>query len=226
MRWITRYGKLVLCAIGISALGVTLASTGSIAAMASQGTTSPSVVVANSSSQPVPTSPVGTTQISGSVTVSNTPTVNVAAMPTVSLGTGTVMTLHDARRAVTIWASGADGDSFSTNFGTGAGSPPTPYVVPAGQRVVVESVAASCFVPTGEPLNVALSQVPQFGTQFAFHLPLVAKPYTANGVDYYSVMTDFRIYLNPGDQLLLFASRVGTGIFECHAVVNGYTVDL
>lgn len=102
------------------------------------------VLVTNTSSNPVPTTAVGTTNVAGSVGISgtpnmsvvNTPTVNIASMPavtgTVSLsGTGTVQDADQPARQPFQATVTVNLNNFTY----------TSVPIPAGKRLVIEYVA-------------------------------------------------------------------------------------
>src|SRR5436309_1522867 len=103
------------------------------------------VVVVNTTANPVPTAPQGTTPISGNVGITGTPNVNVTNTPTVTLAPGASVRDADnpARQPIAFnnGVSLLDGhESGQANLGT----------VPLGKRMVIELATASLEVPIGQ----------------------------------------------------------------------------
>ena len=165
MQMIQRYGKLILGVFGISTLGVVFASTGSVRSYADDGRQTSSVIVANTASQPVPTTAVGTTQITGGVAITNTPNVNVA---------GPVTVVPDARRAVTLAAPFKfTATDKAVEIDLVAPGTSQPYQVPAGQRFVLESISFVCVQLTDRSSFIQLQDVAPDGAALLYNLPSV-----------------------------------------------------
>jgi hypothetical protein len=151
----------------VGAFVLTMPSTGASAPPAPAA----NVNVVNTPTNPVPTAAQGTTAVTGSVDISGTPTVSLAAGTTVGIsGTPTVGLASNARVAINSAATVpvfvrsvddavrelfhmqtnmtlADGDIGTTAF----------FHVPDGKRLIIEHVSASGIIPAGQKLQLNLS---------------------------------------------------------------------
>jgi hypothetical protein len=113
----------------------------------------------------------------------------------------------------------ADGQpgAFAT-FGDANG----PYTVPAGKRLVVESISAQFNLPTGQKPTDLLFLTTINGRQSGFTaLPVFSS--SANGTDFFQVATNFTAYVDPGTQLQVLCDRSSTtGAAACFVLVMGH----
>src|SRR5438067_1397465 len=96
------------------------------------------VTVINHASQPVPTAAQGTTQVNGTVQVTNSPTVRLAAGTSVSLDGVVSVRSAEVAQPVRI-AFGALGGNGGNDIVSNV------YAVPAGKRLVIEDLSAKAF---------------------------------------------------------------------------------
>jgi hypothetical protein len=113
----------------------------------------------------------------------------------------------------------ADGQpgAFAT-FGDANG----PYTVPAGKRLVVESISAQFNLPTGQKPTDLLFLTTINGRQAGFTaLPIFSS--SANGTDFFQVAANFTAYVDPGTQLQVLCDRSSTtGAAACFVLVMGH----
>jgi hypothetical protein len=132
--------------------------------------------------------------VSTLVTVANT-----AANPV-----PTVATDNPARQAVELQAivTVVDGEFYDSAYFESFGTT-SPYTVPAGQRLVVESVTGSIGVPSGQtPLATQIylgNGVEMF--------PAASFQGTSDGVNSYSFATQYTTYMSPGVQAQVTLNR-------------------
>jgi hypothetical protein len=194
------------------------------------------VVVTNKTTEPVPTAAQGTTQVSGSVTVSNTPTVKVSALPAVSIsGTPNVSISNlpltndgssanaavafksvdeDARQAVNI--------PLQCSTSNGAQTCSASFNVPAAKQLVIEYVSMFSF-GFGSP-NPAYAQITASagGATGNYFIPRGdATPFSNTYVSSMPV----RIYAGGGTTVTMTGVQAGNGAtFE--VALSGHYVDL
>ena len=117
------------------------------------------VTVDNTAANPVPTVAQGTTQIAGSVTVVNTPTVNIGTLPPLQIASA-------ATQFVQVSGVGTSGiGDFNLSS--------TLYTVPAGKLLVVETVSVQGTLDHGTQATCQLGIYNPgsfLGTFFAFPL--------------------------------------------------------
>jgi hypothetical protein len=199
------------------------------------------VVVVNTSGQPVPTAAQGTTTVSGTVNVGNTPNVNVANTPSVNVantpsvsitGTANVTTPLDNQFNPVPLAVSEEyhpfEDTYTITFaGNGAGFClfQTP---PQGTRIVVQEFdAAPGFVPFGldsgcKPLVIGL-KVAHIGTSHFFPATFMGTQ-TSTNRDFYATHQETRLYGDPGEvpQCTVNLTCFTQATYECH--ISGFMV--
>jgi hypothetical protein len=195
------------------------------------------VNVVNTASNPIPTLAQGTTTIAGNVSVTNTPTVNLASgasvnvtnTPTVNLASGAsiginnttanpvlVRSVDDAVRQIfqkqvdLIWADGTYGQN-------------TFFSVPSGKRLVIEHVSAIAHDLGQHP---TMFRVTTFaGGQQVIHF-LVSSSQGESGRQFVASQ-QMRIYADPGTGVVVGADReFNTGTGTATISVSGYLVDV
>jgi hypothetical protein len=180
------------------------------------------VTVTNTSSQPVPVTLQGTNAITGSVTVTNTPNVNVQNEVAVR------STDNPAQQAVQFATSFPL--NGSPNFG---GLKDDAYTVPAGKRLVIEYVATE-FILNGASstgrglLSVDVTNPGSFKTPHALGTSSEAVPCTGSQ-SCLVISKTVRIYAEPGAKIGFTASGTQTlppVLSFVSVVVNGHLVDL
>src|SRR5688572_4259245 len=176
----------LLTATGLAAL-VSILVLSNFGARQAQGSVIPQaervadVRVVNTTAEPVPVVTRGTTNVSGAVSVTNTPTVKVA--PGASFG---IDPSHNAVQianpeSAPIAARDVDfgrrpfHQSADFSFPDGAITRTTPIAIPAGKRLVIEYVSGLLAVPVGQNitkivLGVTLNQ--QFADHFVVRTPI------------------------------------------------------
>jgi hypothetical protein len=184
------------------------------------------VRVVNLSSQPVPTAAQGTTAISGAVSISNIPTVNLGTGNTVQLAytPNNPLPVRDAdpaRQPFQNWASDTQADG--TN-----GSTITIATVPAGKRLVIEFLSAVAQMPAGQHLVVCQINTiaPPFGG-LTHELLINQQPAFVNGDALFRASQQVRLYADPGSQVRALMTRdssQGQALFL--ATLSGYLVDV
>ena len=180
------------------------------------------VNVVKTSANPVPVTLEGTSTISGSVTITNTPSVNVI----------NGVTVRDADRPTNQPVHLA----FSANTTSGSGfqfwQANGVYTVPAGKRLVVEDVDAEIIVTPASNTGSTRANLEIFsGSSFFSH----AIGSTAQAVQCSLTQTCFslsratKIYLEPGSTLSFTASANLTqsgGFHVVRGTINGHLVDV
>ena len=207
-----------LIAISLAIMAITLALPRAHAAPASPP--GPSVTVANTTTDPVPVVQQGTTTVSGSVSITGTPTVNVANFPAGS-GTVNVSSTPNAPLFVRDVDNGRQPFQQSiTGRSTGDGVQATFDVVPAGKRLVIEFVSALMSLPTGQ--KIAFAAVSGNNAHYLTFSPLS----TLNGEDRFVISQPMRLYLNAGENPVVFFTRAAiTGDVKIDASISGYLID-
>jgi hypothetical protein len=112
------------------------------------------VVIVNTASQPVPTAAQGTTAVSGTVSISNAPTVNLASGTAVGIaGTPIVLDATLASQPINLFGS------FNLAHSVGEVGAADVFVVPAGKRFVVTYASFDGYLrfATGESALFSLS---------------------------------------------------------------------
>jgi hypothetical protein len=188
------------------------------------------VRVVNTREEPVPTVAQGTTAVSGSVSIANSPTVKMAQ--------GTIVGINPSNNAVQItnaesapvavrdvdFARQPFHQSAEFSFPDGAITRTTSITIPAGKRLVIEYVSGLLVVPTGQnitkiTLGVTLDQ------QFANHF-VARTPVGDSGFDneLFSVSQQMRVY---ADGLFINIQRgSATGTASGTVTLSGYLVDI
>jgi len=203
---------VVALALVVLAVGVNLGGTGRVIADAVKD-----VIVANTAAHPVPVTLQGTLPaISGNVAVTNTPTVNVASLPTVIFQNRD----EPARQPFQRFAS------FQMQApATGAGDT---FTVPAGKRLVIEYVSLRTNINTGANQVVSYSLSNQGGGSLGT-FSFVPQPTidSAIGTTGYIAHGQLRAYCDPGTNVTITAVRNSTNDSDTvNYTVSGYYVNV
>ncbi len=194
----------------VALLGLVV-SGGSLLLSASPGTKASSdkdVVVTNTSGDPVPVVTQGTTNVAGSVSVSNTPTVNIDGTPNVNVANlPAQVPFHQM-----------------LNFDVGSGRDDF-FATEAGKTTFVRSLSAIVRVPTGKVIEDASVEI-DYGSNPQTQMWLAPAKTWENqqGVDQYVInhVVDVRI---PGGVLVKFNVALVGGAVAGHTTITffGYT---
>ena len=195
--------------IGAGALVTITASLAPVMAAAQSQAPPRDVQVVNTTASPVPTVAVGTTAVSGSVTIANT---EGAAIP--------VITVND--KAVTPWHR-----RVQINLPDGTRNSGAPITVPAGQRLVIENVSTYCFVPAAQKIvHVRIDYDLMAATPPALFLP-VADQGQLDAQRLFMGNEHTRLYFDGEITMLARAFRDDTvGTAGCVMTVDGYVVNM
>jgi hypothetical protein len=201
------------------------------------------VRVVNLSSEPVPTTAQGTTNIAGNVNVANTPNVNVANTPNVNLAAGAQVGINPSANTVRLTNTLTsplpvrdvdfgrqpfqDSASDTQQPGTNA-STITIATVPAGKRLVIEFLSALAQMPAGQSLvGCQINTIaPPFGG-VTHELLINEQPAFVNGDALWRASQHLRLYADPGSSVRMLVTRdssAGQALFL--ATVSGYLVDV
>jgi hypothetical protein len=164
---------------------------------------------------PVPSIPVVVTNtplpVTGSVNANiGTPTVNVASLPAVQLsGTPAVSFTNTANTPIYVDTDRAARHSFDASCDTGYDSTSGQgqcqiFTIPPGAQIVVETVACTAEVPTGQGVgqadlivpNIPYGGDPGSAAQYYFNLAMTNQTGSSNGssVDIWGLTNQVHIY--------------------------------
>ncbi len=173
------------------------------------------------------TQAAGTTQTQN-VNVVNTPTVAISGTPTVAIaGTPTVNVANPVTVAAAAMTPVHEFRYMAFNQNQNQ-SPSVTYTVPAGQRLVVESVTMNCFQQNGAVTGVqfAVNQ-PNGNITLAYMTPAPivwtpGQPYVT-GAETHAL----HAIVDAGSSLYFFASRGSVGDYgNCIGAFSGYLTPL
>jgi hypothetical protein len=183
--------------------------------------TSQNVLVVNGSGQPIPTAPQGTTNVAGTVSIGNNPTVNLAA------GSGiTVSNRLDGQNnpaplstleAVQIYDS-----SCAAAFNGGSDATCLFQAVPSGKRLVIDEFDSFGLMPTGiNPLVIGVNTLSD--THF---FPTASIMASGSGSNSFMGHQQTRLYLRAGvtPQCHVILSGVSGAEWDCQ--ISGFLVDV
>jgi hypothetical protein len=203
------------------ALGVLIGSLvlgGALAGHAAPDLPPQNVNVVNTTSNPVPTQAVGTTSVAGNVSVVNQPTVKIgnnAATPVL------VRDLDNpARHPFQFYATfSKTGGNFLTD---------NQIAVPAGKRLVIETVTVQAYVPAGQKLLAQINMVG--GGTFAQHNILLTPQggFDFNLLDYFAATESVRLYADQGSAVPFSLTRSSSdaNLWGGSYTVSGYLIDV
>jgi len=194
------------------------------------------VRVVNNSGQPVPTAAQGTTTVTGtvnvgntpSVSVTNTPNVNIANTPNVTLSSGASVAVTSpldgqgnptpiaTLEAVQVYGSSCVVRFNGSDYGTCSFT-----AVPQGQQLVIQEFDASGFVETGNrPLNVEIQNTITGGNYFPYTFLV-----TTGGADSLATHQETRVYVSQSVSPVCAISlpQYSNGGYVCD--ISGFLVD-
>ena len=182
------------------------------------------VRVINTTLEPVPTAAQGTTTIAGSVSVTNTPTVNLATGASVNVA-------NSAANPVPVSFTSDPLEPFqaaasTTETGTNV-STLNVATVPAGKRLVIEFVSMTGQVPAGQHLEImeitTSSGLGGVSHAFVIH----TQPDAVSGDALFRANQSLKLYANAGTQVSALFRRSSTlGLANYHLTISGYLVDM
>jgi hypothetical protein len=175
------------------------------------------VRVINTTAEPVPTAAQGTTTIAGSVSVTNTPNVNVGNSASAPIP---IVDMNDGRQpfqasTFVVHPNGTNVDTMNV------------ATIPAGKRLVIEFISVSAQVPPGQHLELATVQTLAGGHGAAHQLLIQAQPDAVIGDDIYRAVQELRLYADPGSTVQVLVRRnSGLGQATFGVTISGYFVNL
>ena len=199
-----------------------------------QGKKIDDVFVVNTSSNAIPTAAQGTTNIAGSVSVTNTPTVNLASGASVGInGTASVEVANTAANPLPLVNVNDARQPFQTrltfNIDPGSTQNEAGFDVPAGKRLVIEHASARVQGPAGQQF-VAQIQTRVFpnGSATGVHWLVLTHQGTFSGIDVFTSNHDMRVYAEPSvPNTRYIVTRTDlTGTAFAEATISGYLVNL
>ena len=164
-----------------------------------------SVLVTNTNANPVRTSPVGNTSVVGSVGITN--------------GVDSPLPVRNVDAVTHVPISISGGVSFADGQVEQGGS--VFYTVPAGKRLVVQSMIAKSFqLPQGQKLvDVSLGAV----SDTSYTIPVQFQGTDDDGYDHFAGAFAGTIYFYSGNQIRVLATRdLSTGFAAASVAINGY----
>ncbi len=178
------------------------------------------VLVTNTTDQPVPTVAQGTTQVSGSVGITGTPTVNLASGAQVALAntlTNPVLTRDVDGPAAQPFSYFDLSGQFTSGYAFANAGAGAAFTVPAGKRLVIEFVSAFAQIPGGQ--NIVFGRIDTTGGQWVFVPMTHTGSYFQAGDPVEGFVASQRMFtvLEPGTQVSPTAFRdsgTGSGIFQ------------
>ena len=177
------------------------------------------VLVTNTTGQPVPTVAQGTTEVSGSVGISGTPTVNLASGSQVAITntlTSPVLTRDVDGPATEPFNYFGNMGQFSSGYAFANAGAPAAFTVPSGKRLVIEFVSAFAQIPGGQ--KIVFGRIDTTGQSIYLTMTHTGS-YLQAGQTVEGFVSTQRIFavLEPGTQVFPTAFRdsgTGDGIFQ------------
>jgi len=231
-----RFKNVVFPAVGfvilVGAFVLTSPSTGH----GQGGPPTQNVTVVNTTANPVPTAAQGTTNVAGNVSVTNTPTVNLAAgasvginnTPTVNLGSlASVRVNNTAANAV--FVSSVDDRvrqiyqvEMQVNLPVGSFGDNTFVNVPFGKRLIIEHVSVVAVALEKKHLRYELTTQAN-GVQATHRLVSEEQGLSA----FYNASQEMRVYGDPGSLVIFSVNRpMGISTASADMTVSGYFVNI
>jgi hypothetical protein len=158
--------------------------------------------------------------ISTSVNVTNTPGVNVVNTPgvTVNNAAGSPVPVYDVKQAAIQPVSG----ECSAIYGTVSNTKQcTLYTVPAGKRLVVETVVYEVAIENGG-FPYAVTYLGSAGSAFYSFAPTLVGN---DGVNHYANASPTRFYLSAGETLSVYTQFSAATILGQRFCFSGYLVN-
>ena len=209
-----------------------------VADVAAQALKDKDVVIVNTPAQPVPTAVQSLPSITGNVSVTNTPTVNLQSGAAVGISPtnntvriGNVVSVTDTDSPVNQPVDVLVGGTFSgllvatPNGCIFVAGTCTGGTVPAGKRLVLESVGADVRVPVGQKVLVSGNAL-RNGIGMTHPIPMTGQG-TFFGRDVFHGARQLRLYLDPGMSVGAVVERDNnSGDGSISLTFSGYFVDL
>jgi hypothetical protein len=181
------------------ALATLLATTGAFAAPPPPGPQP--VTVTNTTANPVPTVATGTQTVTGSVSVSNTPSVNIANTPTVNVGNSPLPS------------------QLINTFNSGVGQTCAGVSIPAGMVLIVKRVSVSAAIATaGDFGNIEL-ETPNGGVVAIHRITFDANGLASYDFDFPAGLVAFG---DPQHTVCSFVLANSNPQAAHYLIVNGY----
>ena len=177
------------------------------------------VSVVNTASNPVPTLAQGTTNIAGNVSVTNTPTVNLASGASVGISNTTanpvlVRNVNDA-------VSQIFQKQMQINMAQGEFGKSASFFVPAGKRLVIEYVSAAGFDDGDQHLRFEVDT--NVNGEGASHFLVTERQ---GGHPFFRVSQQMRVYADPATHVQVVVLRpTSTTPAVAVMTISGYYVD-
>ena len=219
--------------------GVAVLIVADVGAVMAQASKDRDVVIVNTSAQPVPTTVQTLPSISGSVSITNTPTVNLQPGATVGISpagnvvrVGGVVSVSDAdnparQPAEVLIATGFTSGSLVITpngcifvSGTCIGG-----TVPPGKRLVIESAGADVRLPSGQKALVSVF-IGRTTGGISHPIPVTGHG-TFAGQDVFHGSQALRMYADPGTTISAVVQRdSSSGDGSATVTFSGYFVDI
>jgi hypothetical protein len=199
-----------------------------LAATASAAQKVESVKVVNTTAEPVPTTAVGVTSVTGTVQAQQSGTwqVGVTSLPAVQVGNAInapvpTISVNDGREPVQM--------RLTLNIATGSSQAQAEIEVPAGKRLVIEHASSRAQGPTGQGF-IAQIQTSVFANESTrgVHWLVLHNQGTFSGIDVFTASQPMRVYADPSTPPVQFIVTRTTVVGSAFAEVtlSGYLVDL
>ena len=179
------------------------------------------VHVINATFDPVPTAAQGTTTVAGNVSISNTPTVNLASGTTVNVAASSPIPV-----SFTTQLDPFQNAASTTESGTNV-STLNVATVPAGKRLVIEFVSMTGQVPPGQHVEI-MELTTSNGLGGISHAFVIhPQPDAVIGDALFRANQSLRLYANAGTQVTALFRRSSTaGSANYLVTISGYLVDM
>jgi hypothetical protein len=190
-------------------------------ATSAPGPTPASVLVVNTASQPVPTTPQGTTTVQGAVTASQEGIWNVGVTGTVD-----VNVTNTAPVPVTVQGGATDApmvmNASATSFSSLGEATLVLYTVPSDKRLLVDQIGFNTHVATGS----VVASICWDGFVNCLPIPLQNQG-TVAGANYFVGSQQVTYFADPGTQLLGACAKTTQQSGDyCSATFVGRLVDI
>ena len=188
---------------------------------ASPTLSSQNVLVVNGSGQPIPTAAQGTTNVAGTVSIGNNPTVNLAA------GSGITVTnprngQNNPAPLSTLEAVQIYDSSCAAVFNGGSDATCSFQAVPSSKRLVIDEFDSFALMPTG--INPLLIGVNTFGDTHFF--PVTSPMASGSGSNSFIGHQQTRLYLRAGVTPQCHVILSGGSGAEWDCQISGFLVDV
>jgi hypothetical protein len=190
---------------------------------------------------PVPTLAQGTTTIAGNVSVTNTPTVNLASgatvginnMPTVDLASGASVGVNNTKdnplfvRSVDDAVRQVFQKQFNFIVADGSFGQNAVMPVPVGKRVVIEHVSAAGIDHGNHRLRYEVLTTQRVGAVQVQSQHFLVAESQGDGLAIWMASQPIHVYGDGGTTIVVDATReLSTGTADVSMTVSGYFVDV